>query len=98
MTKNQNADKYQHIDDRYFKTSSFYTAVYLICKECELIDVERTSESKRAQFVFLNNEELALQVQIFNFAKDQEPDLQVNVRTFITAIKNLKTLLYQQEA
>ena len=84
-------------DDRYFKTSSFYTAAYLYTKDCELINVDKTIDPKRAQFVFINNPQLDILVDIFNFAKDPEPDLLVNVRAFITAIKNLKTLLYQQE-
>lgn len=84
-------------DERYFKTSSFYTAAFLYSKDCELINVDKTINPKRAQFVFLNNPQLDILVDIFNFAKDLEPGLQVNVRTFITAIKNLKTLLYQQE-
>jgi hypothetical protein len=86
-----------HSDDRYFKTSNFYTAVYLYAKDCELINIDKTADPKRVQFVFINNPEVEILVNIFNFAKDNDPDLQVNSRSFITAIKNLKTLLYQQD-
>jgi hypothetical protein len=85
------------LEDRYFKTSSFYTAAYLYAKDCELINIDKTADPRRAQFVFINTPELDILVNIFNFAKDNDPDLQVNSRSFITAIKNLKTLLYQQD-
>lgn len=84
-------------DERYFRTTSFYTAAYLYSKDCELINIDKTADPKRAQFVFANNPEIEILVNIFNFAKDNDPDLQVNARSFITAIKNLKTLLYQQD-
>lgn len=84
-------------DDRYLRTTSFYVAAYLFSKNCELVNVDKTNDPKRAEFIFLNNPETDLLAHIFNFAKDQEPDLQVNVRSFITAIKNLKNLLYQKE-
>ena len=55
-------------DDRYFRTSSFYTAAYLYTKDCELINVDKTIDPKRAQFVFINNPQLDILVDIFNFA------------------------------
>lgn len=97
MNKNRNINKHPLDSERYLRTNSFYAAVFLYAKGCELVDVDKTVDPKRAEFVFINNPETELQFHIFNFAKDQEPDLQINVRSFITAIKNLKTLLYQQE-
>lgn len=95
--KNQKINRAPNDSERYLRTSNFYAAAYLYTKACELINVDKSVDSKRAEFVFVSNPETALFFHIFNFAKDQEPDLQINVRTFITAIKNLKTLLYQQE-
>jgi hypothetical protein len=90
---NQNAFE----DDRYFRTSSFYTACFLFAKDQTLVNIDRVSDPKRAQFVFLDSPERELLLQNFNFAKEDSPDVLVDARKFVTAIKQLKEKLYQED-
>lgn len=83
-------------DDRYFRTSNFYTAAYLFANGFELVNVDRLIDPQRAQFVFPNSPELEAKVHIFNFAKGESPELKVSARTLFSAIKQLKTALYQE--
>lgn len=87
--------KNSYQDDRYFKTSSFYTACWLLAKDCELANVDKLTDSKKAHFVFVNSPELETLLHIYNFAKEDSAELLVSVRTFITSIKQLKNALYQ---
>lgn len=83
-------------DDRYFRTSSFYTAVFLFTKDQTLVNVDKTIDPKRAQFVFLDSPELQLLLHDFNYAKEDSTDVLVDARKLITAIKMLKDKLYQE--
>jgi hypothetical protein len=86
----------QNKNTQYFRTSSFYTCVFLIIKGLELAAIEKTSNSRRSVFVIkdsLNREKL---IQSFNFAKENAPEVLVDFRRVITVIKGLKDKLYQE--
>lgn len=91
MNKNPN----QYIDDRYFRTQNFNTAVFLFAKGFELCNVDKTLNAKRAEFVFPNSLELEIAVHTLNFAKDNDSEILLSARTLFTAIKQLKNILYQ---
>lgn len=82
-------------DDRYFRTQNFYAACYLFSKGFELANIDKTNDPKRACFVFRNSPELEIELHLFNFAKDNSPELLINVRTIFSAMKQLKSALYQ---
>lgn len=82
-------------NERYFRTSSFYAAAFLYAKDQILVNIDKVSDVKRAQFVFLNSSELQLILQSFNYAKEDSPDVMVDARKYMTAIKMLKDKLYQ---
>lgn len=82
-------------DDRYFRTSGFYTAAFLYAKGMELANVDRVSNPKRASFVFVDTPEREGFLDSFNFAKDDAPEVMVDARKLIMAIRTLKEKLYQ---
>jgi len=83
-------------DTRYFRTSSFYIACFLYAKEQVLVNVDKASNPRRAQFVFLDSPERELLLQDFNFAKEDASDVMIDARKFVAAIKQLKDKLYQE--
>lgn len=83
-------------DDKYFRTSSFYTACFLYSKGFELTNVDKLTDPRRAHFVFINLPELELVLHSFNFAKEDSSEVMTDCRKFITAIKHLKNALYQE--
>lgn len=89
MSKDSNKNK------EYFRISNFYTSAFLFSKGLELIDIDRT-DPKRSQFVFLDTPERELLIHNFNFAKEDSPEVLVDSRKFIVAIKTLKDRLYQE--
>lgn len=80
--------------DRYFRTSSFYISCFLLAKNQVLVNVDKT-EPRKAVFVFLNSPEIELLVHSFNFAIENAPEVVIDVRIFVTAIKQLKGALFQ---
>jgi len=80
---------------QYFKTSNFYTAVFLIVKSQKLIDIERLPNSKRSLFVFLETPNREKLIKDFSFASKNSPEVMVDARQFVTATKALKDKLYQ---
>lgn len=78
-----------------YQTSSFYTAVFCYVKGLQLIDIDR-SDPKRAQFVFADTPNREHLLKRFNFAKRNSPEVMVDAREFVTAIKELKDKLYQK--
>lgn len=87
-------NKYQ--DGRYFQTSSFYTACFLYAKDQVLVNIDKVTDPRRAQFVFLDSPERELLLQEFNYAKEDAPGVLVDARKFVTSIKQLKDKLYQE--
>lgn len=82
-------------DDRYYRISSFYVAAFLFAKGMELVNVDKITDPKRAQFVFRDTPERELFLDIYNFSKEDNPEAMVDARKFVTAIKMLKDKLYQ---
>lgn len=84
-------------DDRYFRISSFYAAAFLFAKGLELVNVDKITDPKRAQFVFRDTPERKLFLDGYNFGKEDAPEAIVDARKFVTAIKMLKDKLYQDK-
>lgn len=82
-------------DDRYFKTSSFQLALFLFVKKMELANIDKTENSKRATFVFVDCPEREDLLQAFTYGKENDSSVMVDARTLITATKTLKEKLYQ---
>lgn len=83
-------------NDRYFKTSSFYVASFLFTKDQTLVNIDKATNPKRSQFVFLDTPERETLLQSFNFAKENSSEVMVDARKFVSAIKQLKDKLYQE--
>lgn len=90
----KNINAYQ--DNRYFQTSSFYAAAFLFAKDQTLVNIDKVTDPRRAQFVFSDSPERESLLQNFNFAKEDSPEVMVDARKFVTAIKQLKDKLYQE--
>lgn len=84
------------MDDKYFKTSSFYTAAFLFSKGMELVNVDKVSNPKRASFVFLDTADRESLLQSFNFGKEDDKGTLVDGRKLIASIRTLKERLYQE--
>lgn len=74
-------------------TTNFYLAVFLSAKGLNIIGIDR-SDSKRAKFIFAKAPQWERLIEAFSFAKDNDPEILIDVRKFITAIKSLKEKLY----
>ncbi len=86
----------KHQDPRYFRLASFYTACFLFAKGLELVNIEEDpSNPKRSQFVYLDTPEREILIHNFNFAKEDSPEVMIDPRKFVIAIKTLKDKLYQ---
>ncbi len=85
---------YSNKDFRYFRLANFYTAAFLFAKGLELVNIDRT-DPKHSQFVFKDCPERELLVRRFNFAPEDSPEVLIDVRKFVMAIKMLKDKLYQ---
>lgn len=86
---------YTNKDDRYFRLTSFYTACFLFSKGLELVNIEvDPTNPKRSQFVFRDTPERELLIQNYNFAKEDSPEVMIDPRKLVTAIKMLKDKLY----
>ena len=91
-----NTDEYKNQDSRYFRTSSFYVAAFLFANGLTLVNIDKVTDLKRAQFVFLDTPERELLLNNFNFAKEDSPEVMIDPRKFVIAIKRLKEGLYQE--
>jgi len=92
-----NKTKITKQDDRYFRISSFYVAAFLFAKGLELVNVDKVTNPKRAQFVFRDSPERETLVKSYNFAKENAPEAMIDARKFVMAIKMLKDKLYQEK-
>lgn len=81
----------------YFRSSHFYLTAFLIAKGMTLTEVDKT-DSRRAQFVFVDAPEREALVNSFNFSEKENPNASVDAREFIAAIKTLKDKLYQDNS
>lgn len=91
--KDKNLNKYD--SDRYYRTNQFNVAAFLFAKGFEIAGVDKTTNPRRADFIFPNSVELDIAVHEFNFAKDSSSEILINARTLFSAIKQLKNILYQ---
>jgi len=83
--------------DKYFRISSFYVAAFLFAKGLEMVNVDKITNPKRAQFVFIDTPEREIWLNNYNFAKEDLPEAMVDARKFVMAIKMLKDKLYQEK-
>ena len=60
----------------------------------ELVSIDRT-DPKKCVFIFADTPLREMLVGVFNFGKGNDPEIRVDARTLILAIKNLKEKLYQ---
>ena len=76
------------MENQNFQTSDFYTAVFLLANKFKLIEIDKTN-SRRFCFVFEDQENrVKLLEDYFNGNTRIEP------RQFVSSIKELKTLMY----
>lgn len=80
--------------DKYFKTNNFYLASFIFAKDFELVNIDRTDPQK-CVFVFADAPERELLLRAFNFGKENEPQMMIDARKMVLAIKTLKDKLYQ---
>ncbi len=71
-----------------FSTSDFYTAALLIAEGYKLLGINKT-DSRRYRFMFVDQED---RVQLVAGYFDGLTS--VNIKAFVTAIKELKSLMY----
>ena len=93
MSKN----KYINQENKYFRTTSFYVATFLFVKGLELVNIDKTADPKKAQFVFIDSPGRKLWLESFNFGKENSPEVMIDARKFVMAIKMLKDKLYQDK-
>jgi hypothetical protein len=79
--------------NKYYKTNAFYLATFLLVKGVSLIDLEKNNFNK-VYFIFPNSDEVKNLVRVFNFGNSNDPELQVNFKKTETAIKRLKSIIY----
>ncbi len=76
------------MENQNFQTTDFYTAVFLLTSGYKLVSIDKTNP-RRFCFVFTDQENRAkLLEDFFNGSARIEP------RQFISSIKELKTLMY----
>lgn len=83
-------------DDRYFRTSSFYPAVFLFAKGAELVSVDKVTNPRRAVFVFADFPEREALLDAFNYGKPDSLECMVDTRKFVSAIRLLKEKLHEE--
>lgn len=81
------------MNNKYFETTNFYLATFLLAKGNELINIDKSE--KRYKFIFANSIEIEKLVKNFNFAPNNFRGILVDARKFVIAIKSLKDKIYQ---
>ena len=77
-----------NMENQNFQTSDFYTAVFLLANGFKLLEIDK-SNPRRFCFVFADQENRAELIEdFFNGSARVEP------RQFVSSIKELKTLMY----
>jgi len=84
-------------DNKHFRISSFYAAAFLFAKGLELVNVDKITDPRRAQFVFRDTPKRELFLKSYNFSKEDSAESMVDARKFVMAIKMLKDKLYQDK-
>ena len=75
-----------------YNTTDFYLSCFLLARWIQLIGLNQTDEPGRRSFVFVESEMRSVLMNEYNFDGEAE----TNVRNFISAIRKLKTLLYEK--
>ena len=75
-----------------YKTTNLNLTTFLVVKDFRLLIIENSS--KRKTFVFEDSPELRNMVQVFNFGKDDDPELIIDARKLFRTSKEIKTKLY----
>jgi len=75
-----------------YSTSSFYLSCFLLCNEIELINIDKSSNPRRAIFNFQDTLKREKLVNTFNFGKKAL----VDVRRFTEAQRQLKNAIYEK--
>lgn len=81
-------------DSRYFSLSNFYASVFLLAKNQILVNIDKQTDPKRARFVFQNSSELETLLQKYNYASENSPEIMIDPRRFVIALKSLKEKLF----
>lgn len=74
-----------------YSTTSFYLGAFLIAKGVQLVGLSQTGDFTRRDFVFVDSSEREKLVNEYNFNQQAE----INVRDFVSAIRQLKSLLHE---
>ena len=81
-------------NQNFYSTSNFYPACFLLCKGLHLVSIDRT-DPHRCEFVLQDSPEREKWLNAFSFAEEDAPEVLVDARKLINAIKTLKERLYQ---
>lgn len=89
----------QNENKKLYRSSSFYTVVFLILKGgLELIGIEPSpTNPNRSVFVLEDSSNRSNLLKELNFAPEDSPNVMVDFRKAIAVIKNLKANLYQEK-
>ena len=76
------------MENQNFQTSDFYTAVFLLANKFKLIEIDKTN-SRRFCFVFEDQDNRTKLLDDYFGGNSQ-----IEPRQFVSSIKELKTLMY----
>ena len=83
---------------KYHKTTNFYWACFLYAKGCEIAGINNFPGTSKAEFVFVKPPDINIWLEIFNFGKENAPEMLIDSRKLIQAIRELKDKLYADRA
>lgn len=88
----------QNENKKFYRSSSFYTVVFLILKgDLELVGIEPSpTNPNRSIFVLKDSPNRSNLLKELNFAEENSPSVLVDFRKVVAVIKNLKSNLYQE--
>lgn len=82
------------IEEKYFKTTSFYLGAFLLAKGLEIIGMNKIEDNK-VEFIFKDQVMANFLKEKYNFGKNNEKEVLVDARILVLSIKTLKEKLYQ---
>lgn len=82
------------VEVKYFSLTNFYASAFLIVKGLSLVDIKSISY-KKSKFIFVDIPKRELWLRSFHFAEENSPEVMVDARQFVVAIRTLKERLYQ---
>lgn len=92
MAKNKDEKYYEN---KQVSLDSFYTAAFLLAKGFRFSLIDYTNP-KRAQFVFQDHSDIDGLIHSYNFAPENSPEVMIDARKFVTAVKALKEGLWRE--